>query len=71
MQQFSLQILVFLVHDIDLFSGDKYDLGVILGSGSFGQVRDCTLKSDSSQVRAVKMIEQVQHDSFSFSTSEL
>lgn len=40
---------------------DKYDLGKILGSGSFGQVREATLK-DGSDTRAVKMIERDNED---------
>mmetsp|Transcript_4084 Transcript_4084/g.7314 ORF Transcript_4084/g.7314 Transcript_4084/m.7314 type:complete len:498 (-) Transcript_4084:113-1606(-) len=40
---------------------DKYDLGRILGSGSFGQVREATLK-DGTDVRAVKMIERDNED---------
>jgi len=35
---------------------DKYELGKLLGSGSFGQVREAKVK-DSGEVRAVKMIE--------------
>jgi len=42
---------------------DKYDLGAILGSGSFGQVREASLKSSpSAEVRAVKMIERDNED---------
>lgn len=42
---------------------DKYELGTILGSGSFGQVREATLKdSGSREVRAVKMIERDNDD---------
>lgn len=37
---------------------DKYDIGDILGSGSFGQVRQARLKENDSDVRAVKMIER-------------
>merc|ERR1719436_533374 len=42
---------------------DKYDLGAILGSGSFGQVREATLKGGvSSETRAVKVIERDNED---------
>jgi serine/threonine protein kinase len=36
---------------------DKYELGKILGSGSFGQVRQAFLLQDRNEVRAVKVIE--------------
>mmetsp|Transcript_51620 Transcript_51620/g.160154 ORF Transcript_51620/g.160154 Transcript_51620/m.160154 type:complete len:508 (+) Transcript_51620:47-1570(+) len=42
---------------------DKYDLGAILGSGSFGQVREAAVRgSPSQEVRAVKMIESDNDD---------
>lgn len=41
---------------------DKYDLGQILGSGSFGQVREAKLKDSPTEVRAVKMIEPDKGD---------
>lgn len=42
---------------------DKYDFGEMLGSGSFGQVREATLKSQpSAGKRAVKMIERDNED---------
>lgn len=42
---------------------DKYDLGDILGSGSFGQVRSAKLRElGSTEVRAVKMIERDDQD---------
>eukprot|EP00416_Gambierdiscus_australes_P026874 CAMPEP_0171082644 /NCGR_PEP_ID=MMETSP0766_2-20121228/17234_1 /TAXON_ID=439317 /ORGANISM="Gambierdiscus australes, Strain CAWD 149" /LENGTH=509 /DNA_ID=CAMNT_0011540023 /DNA_START=74 /DNA_END=1603 /DNA_ORIENTATION=- len=38
---------------------DKYELGAVLGSGSFGQVRQALVKdSPTQEVRAVKMIER-------------
>jgi len=40
---------------------DMYELGKILGSGAFGQVREAKLKS-GSEVRAVKMMEQDKGD---------
>lgn len=40
---------------------DKYELGKVLGSGSFGQVREAKLK-DSTEVRAVKMLEPDKGD---------
>eukprot|EP00746_Dinoflagellata_sp_MGD_P025752 gnl/MRDRNA2_/MRDRNA2_160646_c0_seq1.p1 gnl/MRDRNA2_/MRDRNA2_160646_c0~~gnl/MRDRNA2_/MRDRNA2_160646_c0_seq1.p1 ORF type:complete len:484 (+),score=112.67 gnl/MRDRNA2_/MRDRNA2_160646_c0_seq1:204-1655(+) len=41
---------------------DKYDIGEILGSGSFGQVRQARLKENATEVRAVKMIERDDQD---------
>eukprot|EP00747_Dinoflagellata_sp_TGD_P166536 gnl/TRDRNA2_/TRDRNA2_189457_c0_seq1.p1 gnl/TRDRNA2_/TRDRNA2_189457_c0~~gnl/TRDRNA2_/TRDRNA2_189457_c0_seq1.p1 ORF type:complete len:520 (+),score=126.36 gnl/TRDRNA2_/TRDRNA2_189457_c0_seq1:199-1758(+) len=42
---------------------DKYEIGNMLGSGSFGQVREARLKEgNSTEVRAVKMIERDQED---------
>jgi len=41
---------------------DKYDLGKVLGSGSFGQVREARLKENADEVRAVKMIEPDKGD---------
>lgn len=41
---------------------DKYDLGALLGSGSFGQVREATTKEPPFHVRAVKMIERDNED---------
>lgn len=41
---------------------DKYDFGKVLGSGSFGQVREIRLKGQS-EVRAVKMIERDDDES--------
>lgn len=40
---------------------DKYELGNILGSGSFGQVREAKLK-ESEETRAVKMLEPDKGD---------
>jgi len=40
---------------------DKYELGKVLGSGSFGQVREAKLKT-GSEVRAVKMLEPDKGD---------
>lgn len=42
---------------------DKYELGEILGSGSFGQVRQAVMKENRGEVRAVKMIECDKDDS--------
>jgi len=43
---------------------DKYELGKVLGSGSFGQVREARLKDGgpTAEVRAVKMIEPDKGD---------
>mmetsp|Transcript_96025 Transcript_96025/g.275711 ORF Transcript_96025/g.275711 Transcript_96025/m.275711 type:complete len:551 (-) Transcript_96025:139-1791(-) len=42
---------------------DKYELGAVLGSGSFGQVREASLTGAvSSEMRAVKMIERDNED---------
>mmetsp|Transcript_4561 Transcript_4561/g.7285 ORF Transcript_4561/g.7285 Transcript_4561/m.7285 type:complete len:529 (-) Transcript_4561:107-1693(-) len=41
---------------------DNYELGEILGSGSFGQVRHAFLKADPTQVSAVKVIERDNSD---------
>jgi len=41
---------------------DKYEVGRVLGSGSFGQVREAKLRVASSNVRAVKMIERDNED---------
>lgn len=49
-------------HDNNEDIRDKYALGAILGSGSFGQVREASLKSGGSEVRAVKMIERDNDD---------
>lgn len=37
---------------------ERYELGDVIGSGSFGQVRVATLKSDQTVQRAVKIIER-------------
>jgi len=50
-------------HDNNEDIRDKYELGTILGSGSFGQVREAKLKGvANSEVRAVKMIERDNED---------
>uniref|UniRef100_A0A6U6NYS6 Protein kinase domain-containing protein n=1 Tax=Zooxanthella nutricula TaxID=1333877 RepID=A0A6U6NYS6_9DINO len=50
-------------HDNNEDIRDKYELGAILGSGSFGQVREATLKGVvNSEVRAVKVIERDSED---------
>ena len=36
---------------------NTWDIGEVIGAGSFGQVRVCTLKEDESVVRAVKIVE--------------
>mmetsp|Transcript_50949 Transcript_50949/g.147907 ORF Transcript_50949/g.147907 Transcript_50949/m.147907 type:complete len:515 (-) Transcript_50949:95-1639(-) len=41
---------------------DKYDIGALLGSGSFGQVREAATKEPPFSVRAVKMIERDNED---------
>lgn len=41
---------------------DKYELGEILGSGSFGQVRRAVMKGNETEVRAVKIIERSVED---------
>lgn len=42
---------------------DKYDLGDVLGNGSFGQVRSASLKSSPSSAKvAVKMVERTFED---------
>jgi len=41
---------------------DKYEFGRVLGSGSFGQVREAKLKVSPTEIRAVKMIERDNED---------
>lgn len=50
---------------------DKYDIGDVLGSGSFGQVREAALKDDPRKVRAVKIIEREEQEEGEWSNSAM
>eukprot|EP00931_Biecheleriopsis_adriatica_P119794 TRINITY_DN94988_c0_g1_i1.p1 TRINITY_DN94988_c0_g1~~TRINITY_DN94988_c0_g1_i1.p1 ORF type:complete len:634 (+),score=139.75 TRINITY_DN94988_c0_g1_i1:112-1902(+) len=51
---------------------DKYELGKVLGSGSFGQVREAKLKAVPDRVRAVKIVERDDDaNSSDFSNSDM
>lgn len=50
---------------------DKYEIGDLLGSGSFGQVREAMLKDDPRKVRAVKIIEREEQEEGEWSNSAM
>ena len=45
---------------IDMFNLEDFDMGVTLGTGSFGRVRIAKFKADLSRICAIKMLKKME-----------